>query len=272
MPRLIGIVRKNRLVRIARRKAALVACQRGSEGGYRLGKARLVHGDYIHIPLAKNKIGHFSVFLCKIKGKEVFCLFENRSIRRIVVFRTVAGHFSSAEADHISSKVDYREHDPITKNIVISAVSALSCKAGGFHLLIFIALFRKHIAKRAPFRRRIPKPKVLYGFRQKPPPEKIAKGGVALRLDKAVVIKACRLPVHLKYPCFQLCRAVLGCVLRNGHPGTLGKKLYRLDILKIFYPADKSYHIAARPAAEAIKGLAFGIDGKGAGFLRVKRA
>ena len=67
-------------------------------------------------------------------------------------------------------------------------------------------------------------------------------------------------------------KAVVGLVKRHRHSRPRGQIFDRVYVIEIFDKTDKSDDIPACPAAEAVKGAVFGVEGKGRGFFVVKRA
>ena len=65
---------------------------------------------------------------------------------------------------------------------------------------------------------------------------------------------------------------VVPLLLGEGDARPLGQEFERLDIPEVLNPHDKADHVPARPAAEAVKGLALVVDVEGRGLLRVERA
>ena len=102
------------------------------------------------------------------------------------------------------------------------------------------------------------------------PVRQVFQSPAVLPFHQTLVEEPCRFPVHLQDAHPALAGAVLGGVLGHGQSGFFRQELHRLDILEVLGPHDKADGIAAGSAAEAVEGLALGVDHKGRGLFRME--
>ena len=84
--------------------------------------------------------------------------------------------------------------------------------------------------------------------------------------------KAGGLPVHLIDATPFERHGIVRAVQRHHDACPVAKEAHGLHIVEVFDAADEVDHLAARPAAEAIVALVFGIDGERGRFFVMERA
>ncbi len=78
----------------------------------RIGKARLMQRNYIHIALAEQEV-LLSRLPRKIQSVELRGFIEYEGLRRIKILRLPVSHNSASEADDTVIRIHNREHYPV---------------------------------------------------------------------------------------------------------------------------------------------------------------
>ena len=80
----------------------------------------MVERDNVHIALAKNELLAAKAF-CIIERKEIFTLFERRSIGGVEILRLTVIHNSATESNDIAQSVNNGKDDAIAEIVISSA-------------------------------------------------------------------------------------------------------------------------------------------------------
>ena len=190
----IAIVAQHHFPGVLCDEPTLLLRQRGAQGGHRVGKARLVHRDHIHVPLAQDQLLAVAA-LGKIEGKEVPAFFEYRGIAAVEVLGALFSQISTAKGDNIPPQIDDGKDGPVAENIITTAPLALIGQVGRQQLLFGVAQLFHGIGQAVPALAGVADAKVGDGRLGQPSPDEVSPAGPARLAHQVAVEVAGGIPV-----------------------------------------------------------------------------
>ena len=115
----VTVIKQKYFLGVTLHKACMAGGQRCSQRCHRIGKARLVHGDHIHISLTEDEI-ILPRRPCHIQAVQVTALVKNLRLRRIQVFRLAISHDTATKSDHTVIHIHDRKDHTVPELVVHS--------------------------------------------------------------------------------------------------------------------------------------------------------
>ena len=261
------------LRRIAVQKPRLLGGKRRAQRGRHALHSELGQGHHIHVPLHQNDPGQAPGLAEQIGRKYGVALVEGRRIGGVEVLGHRIAHGASAEAQHVSVRVDDGEHGAVSEHVE-GASLATEHQAGLNELLLGEALLHQPPADLRRGRGGADAEAADDRIRQ-PALLKVMKNAGSLRLPEQLVVHPCGRAVGQVDALLERSALFIGRVvlhLRQGHVKLLGQESHRLregQALNVHHELDDA---AAGLAAEAVIYLLLLVHGKGGRRFVVKRA
>ena len=115
--RLIAVIGQQHLVGITLQNRGLLRRKSSPQRRHSLRKARLMHGDHVHISFTEDHIG-LPAHTRQIQSVEVPALIEDPGLRRIQILGLSISHDSAAEADDTVMNIHNRKNNAVPELVI----------------------------------------------------------------------------------------------------------------------------------------------------------
>ena len=126
----VTVIGEKHFLGIPTHKAGVAGSKSGSQRGYCIGKACLVHGNHIHISLTNNQIG-LTGGSGHIQAVEISAFIKNLGFRRIQILRFSISHYPASEADNPIIYIHDGKHNPVPE-FILHSPALLYVEQSGF--------------------------------------------------------------------------------------------------------------------------------------------
>ena len=270
----VAVVGQDNLIGIALQKAGMLGGEGRSQGSHRVFKARLMHGNHIHVALADQhalfpgRPGH-------VQAIEVPALVEDCRLRGVQIFRFSISHDTAAEADDPVVHVHDRKNDTVPE-FIVHTVSLIHIHKSGFpQKLVGDALFFQIKIEVVAVFVGIAKAEASDRLIGEPPVFQVFHGLTAVLGPKLVIIVfGCHL-VHVQDAGTKILGPsfLLGVFfLRKCDASPLCQKFHSFRERIILVLLNKRKYVSTRSATETVIHLLIRTYGKGGRFLIVEGA